>query len=158
MDGVVHLYTDRGPIGLALAVVKLGMAVAGFVIVGRELFAGQVTPAFWTGLVMAAGGGVFGGADLRHLLDRSPQLTLSAEGLFDHRQARPRLIPWREVEALGYRGGQSTGWSLELLRAGAKPVLVSGTSLAIKPRELVRLIQELAPHVAVDTRFRLWIG
>lgn len=159
MDGVVHLYSDRGPISVALAVVKLGMAAAGLVLLGREALLGQVTPALWTGLVMVAGGAVFGGADLRHLLDRRPQVTLSAEGLLDHRPARPRLLPWREVEALGYRGGGgSTGWTLELLRAGARPVLVSGTYLSVKPRELVQLIQDFAPHVVVDTRFRLWIG
>ncbi len=158
MDRVVHLYSDRGPISVGLTVVKLGIAVAGVVVIGREVLAGQVTQVFWTGLVMAAGGGVFGVADLRQLLDRRPQVTLSAEGLVDHRVTPTRLLPWSEIAALGYRGGQSTGWTLELHRAGGRPVLLSGTYLATRPRELVRLIQDFAPHVTVDPRFKLWIG
>ncbi len=53
----MHLYSDRGPISVGLTVVKLGIAVAGIVVIGREVLAGQVTQVFWTGLVMAAAAG-----------------------------------------------------------------------------------------------------
>lgn len=160
MDRVVHLYSDRGPFSVVLTAVKLGMMLVGLFLVGRELISGQFGEGLWIGLVMAAGGGLFGGIDLASLLDRSPKVTLSAEGLLDHRGAPPRVIAWERIRALGYRGGsQSTGWALELYLTDAKsPVLVDGGHLAVGARELVRLIREFAPHVEVDKRFTLWIG
>ncbi|WP_224703079.1 hypothetical protein [Devosia aquimaris] len=159
MDRVVHLYTDRGPFSIVLTLVKLGMALAGLYIIAREAMAGRATQVLWTGVAMAGGGGFFGIIDLTQMLDRQPQVTLSAEGLLDHRRSPARVMPWSAITGLGYRGGgDSTGWSLELQRAGDRPVLLEGTYLRIRPRELVRLIQDFAPHVAVDPRFRLWIG
>jgi hypothetical protein len=35
---------------------------------------------------------------------------------------------------------------------------VPARHLAVKPRELVRLVQEFAPQAEVDRRFKLWLG
>lgn len=160
MTRVVHLYSDRSAYMVVLTMIKLGMAAAGLILVGRELISGTFGEALWTGLVMAGAGAVFGGADLMNLLDRNPKVTLSAEGLLDHRGNPPRIIRWERIKALGYRGGsQSSGWALELyLTDQPRPVLVDGVHVQVKARELVKLIQEFAPHAAVDKRFTLWIG
>jgi hypothetical protein len=160
MDRVVHLYSDRSPFMVVLTAIKLGMMAVGLFLVGRELISGTFGEALWIGLVMAAGGAVFGGVDLMNLLDRNPKLTLSADGLLDHRGNPPRVIRWDRIRALGYRGGsQSSGWALELyLTDQPRPVLVDGVHVEVKARELVKLIQDFAPHAEVDKRFRLWIG
>lgn len=160
MDKVVHLHSDRSAFMVVLTLIKLGMAAAGLFLVGRELVDGTFGETLWLGLVMAGGGAVFGGADLMNLIDRNPKVTLSAEGLLDHRKTPLRVIRWERIRALGYRGGsQSAGWALELyLTDQPRPVLVDAVHVEVKARELVRLIQDFAPHVEVDKRFTLWIG
>ena len=158
MNRTVHIYTDHGPISILLVVVKGAMVLFGIFILVRAFFSGEVGQVLWIGLLLVFGGAFFGGYDLLKLLDRSPQLTLSPEGFVDHRVARPVVIPWDKFGSLGYRGGGSTGWTLEIFGTDGRHVLVPATHLAVKPKQLVRLVQEFAPHAEVDRRFRLWLG
>ena len=158
MDRTVHIYTNRGAISILRVAIKGAMVVFGIVILAQAFFRGEVGQVLWIGLVLVAGGAVFGGYDLVKLLDRSPQLTFSPEGFVDHRVARPVVIPWEKFGSLGYRGGGSTGWTLELFLADGRHVLVPASHLAVTPKALARLVQEYAPQAEVDKRFRLWLG
>lgn len=153
----VHIHTDHGPIGILLVAGKGAMVVFGIVILAQSFLRGEVGQGFGVGLVLVLGGAVFGGYDLVKLLDRSPQLTFSPEGFVDHRVVRPVVIPWEQFGSLGYRGGGSSGWTLELILADGGHVLVPASHLAVTPRELVRLMQEYAPQAEVDKRFKLWL-
>lgn len=108
----------------------------------------------WGGLALIAGGAFFGGYDLIKLLDRSPQLTLGPEGFVDHRVSVPVVIPWDHFGSLGYRGGGSSGWTLEIFVTDGGHVLVPASHLAVMPKELVRLVQEFAPGAEVDRRIK----
>lgn len=155
----VDIYTDHGPISILLVAIKGAMVLLGIFILARGFFSGEVGEGLWIGLVLVLAGGFFGGYDLIKLLDRSPQLTLAPEGFVDHRIAVPVVIPWDHFGSLGYRGGgQSTGWTLEIFLRDGGHVLVPASHLAVKPKELVRLVQEFAPQAEVDRRFRLWLG
>lgn len=154
----VHIYTDHGPMSLLLVAIKLAMVVFGIVVLAQAFLRGEVGQVLWIGLVLIGGGAFFGGYDLIKLLDRSPQVTLSPEGFVDHRVAVPVVIPWDHFGSLGYRGGGATGWTLEIFLKDDGHVLVPASHLAVKPRELVRLVQEFAPQAEVDRRFRLWLG
>lgn len=154
----VHIYTDHGPISILLVVIKLAMVIFGIVLLVQGFSRGEVGEVLWIGVLLVAGGSFFGGYDLLKLLDRSPQVTLSPEGFVDHRVAVPVVIPWDHFGSLGYRGGGSSGWTLEIFVIDGGHVLVPASHLAVKPRELVRLVQEFAPQAEVDRRFRLWIG
>lgn len=155
----VHIYTDHRPISILLVAVKGAMVVVGIFILAQAFLRGEAGQGFWVGLVLVLSGAFFGGYDLIKLLDRSPQLTFSPEGFVDHRVAVPVVIPWDHFASLGYRGGgQSTGWTLEIFLKDGGHVLVPASYLAVKPKELVRLVQEFAPGVEVDRRFRVWLG
>jgi len=158
MDKTVHIYTDHGPISILLVAIKGAMVVFGIVILTQAFLRGEVGQVLWIGLVLVLGGAVFGGYDLVKLLDRSPQLTFSPEGFVDHRVARPVVIPWEKFGSLGYRGGGSSGWTLEVCLANGGHVLVPASHLAVTPKALARLVQEYAPQAEVDKRFRLWLG
>ena len=159
MDRTVHIYTDHGPISFLLVAAKGAMVLLGIFILARGFFGGEMGEGSWIGLVLVAAGGFFGGYDLIKLLDRSPQLTLSPEGFVDHRVAVPVVIPWDHFASLGYRGGgQSMGWTLEIFLRDGGHVLVPASHLAVKPKELVRLVREYAPGVEVEKRFRVRVG
>lgn len=160
MDRVVHIYSDRGPISIVLVLAKGAMVALGVFLLIRAFGRGEAGQVMWMAVLLIAGGGFFGGYDLIKLLDRAPQLTLSAAGFCDSRKSMPVVIPWDHVRALGYRGGGSTGWSLEIfvMGEGRGSVVVPGSHLAVTPKELVRLVREFAPGVEVDKRFRLWLG
>lgn len=154
----VHIYTDHGPISILLVAIKGAMVLFGIYLLAQAFWRGEVGQVLWLGLVLVAGGLFFGGYDLVKLLDRSPQLTFSPEGFVDHRVARPVVIPWEKFGSLCYRGGGSSGWSLEIFLSDGGHVLVPGSHLSVTPKELVRLVQEFAPQAEVDRRFRLWLG
>ncbi|KKB80128.1 hypothetical protein VW35_06745 [Devosia soli] len=159
MDRTVHIYTDHSPISILLVVIKLAMVVFGVLLLAQAFSRGEAGEVLWLAVVLIAGGAVFGGYDLIKLLDRSPQLTMSPDGLVDHRAGVPKVIPWEHFRALGYRSGsQSSGWTLEIFLEDGGHVLVPASHLAVKPRELVRLVQDFAPGAEVDRRFRLWLG
>lgn len=159
MERVVHVHADRGPLSVALVVLKGALVLAGLWLVIRSVLRGEAGEALLLGLVMVGGGAVFGGYDLLRLLDPAPQLTLSPQGFRNNRAPVPVLVPWDQIRALGYRGGgQSMGWSLELFLVGNGSMVVPAGDLKVKPKELVRLVQDFAPHVVVDERFRLWLG
>lgn len=154
----VDIFTDRGVISIVLVVLKGAMAAFGIFLLVQALSRGETGQVLWGGVALIAGGVVFGGYDLIKLLDRSPQLTLAPEGFVDHRVAVPVVIPWDHFGSLGYRGGGSSGWTLEVFLSDGGHVLVPASHLAVTPKELVRLVQEFAPHAEVDRRFRLWLG
>jgi hypothetical protein len=154
----VDIFTDRGVISIVLVVLKGAMAAFGIFLLVQALSRGETGQVLWGGVALIAGGVVFGGYDLIKLLDRSPQLTLAPEGFVDHRVAVPVVIPWEHFGSLGYRGGGSSGWTLEVFLSDGGHVLVPASHLAVTPKELVRLVQEFAPHAEVDRRFRLWLG
>ncbi|KFL31923.1 hypothetical protein JP75_05865 [Devosia riboflavina] len=158
MDRTIHIYTDRSVISILLVMVKGAMVLLGIFILARAFFSGEAGQALWLALLLIAGGVFFGFYDLLKLLDRSPQVTLGPEGFVDHRIAVPVVIPWDHFRSLGYRSAGSSGWTLEIFLADGGHVLVPASHLAVKPKELVRLVQEFAPGAAVDRRFRLWLG
>lgn len=154
----VAIYTHRGPVSLLIVLMKGAVVALGVVLILRNFGRLESMETLWGGVALVCGGVFFGGYDLLKLLDRSPQLILSAAGFCDRRKTAPVIIPWSAINALGYRGGGSTGWSLELFLHDGGTVVVPASHLDAKPRELVRLVQDFAPEVVVDPRFRLWLG
>lgn len=153
----VDIFTDRGVISIVLVVLKGAVAAFGIFLLVQALSRGEPGQVLWGGVALIAGGVVFGFYDLIKLLDRSPQLTLGPEGFVDHRVSVPVVIPWDHFGSLGYRGGGSSGWTLEIFVTDGGHVLVPASHLAVTPKELVRLVQEFAPQAEVDQRFRLWL-
>ncbi|PXA99242.1 hypothetical protein DMC47_04415 [Nostoc sp. 3335mG] len=155
----VAIYTHRGPVSIFIVLMKGAAVALGVVLILRNFGRLESMETLWLGVLLVCGGAVFGGYDLVKLLDRSPQLILSEAGFCDRRKTAPVVIPWSAIKALGYRGGsQSSGWSLELFLHDGGMVAVPASHLNVKPRELVRLVQDFAPGAEVDQRFRLWIG
>ncbi len=158
--GVTEIFTNRGPISTGLVLMKGGFFLFGLWVLWQVVTRGLGGETLLVGLVCVVSAGGFGAYDLMQWLKRDKQLTISPEGLIDHRQNPARKIGWGEVGSIGYSGGDSGGWSLLLFPPGddKHSVRLDGTYLNIGPRELVRLIQAHAPQATIHRAYKLYIG
>ncbi|WP_332702823.1 hypothetical protein, partial [Devosia sp.] len=96
----VELRNSRGPAWVLIVTVKLGAALllGGVTVIalGRGVGLDRAWPAGLGALLVLA----FGLFDLSQMLDRKVQLTLTPEGLLDHRMQPPLLLPWSAVSAM----------------------------------------------------------
>lgn len=165
----IVLYNRITPGWLAILVVKLGfgLLVSGAGVIG--LLRGNLAGSTWWALVAGVavlGAGLF---DLRLLLDPRPQLTLTPEGLLDHRMRRPMLLPWARVAAIFH--DSTNGHSLHVKLEGLDPgrfsgpgtakSLVSGTEVVVTLDHvdvsfdgLERLVHGVAPDVVFSSLTR----
>ena len=165
----IELYNRLTPGWFVILAAKLGIGlllVAGGLI---GLMRGNMTGATWTAL---AGGAAVVGAgllDLRLLLDRKVQITLTPEGLLDHRMKAPVLLPWARVTSIFH---DSSGADVLLVEVsgldlsrftgpGTSKTLLSSSSVTVKLMyldvsftELERLVHRVAPEVVFSSLLR----
>ena len=160
----VTLYNRMGPWWLIILVTKFGVGglLAGAGVIGayRGAAVGQWLPVEAMAMFVL-GFGVF---DLYRLNDRRPQITLSAEGMLDHRMSTPVLLPWSAISRILFNvvGPQSTA-TAEVSAIATDRFTGPGTSRAlgggavniqldyldITSDQFARLVREYAPHVAL---------
>jgi hypothetical protein len=165
----IVLYNRITPGWLAILVAKLGLGllVSGAGVIG--LLRGNFVDSTWWALVAGLavlGAGLF---DLRLLLDPRPQLTLTPEGLLDHRMRRPVLLPWAHVATIFHNS--TDGHSLHVTLTGLSPTRFTGpgtTKSLISSTEVVvtldyvdvsfdaleRLVHRVAPDVVFSSLTR----
>lgn len=152
----ITLRNDRGPLSIAVALAKGAAVLFGLWIAWR---AGPGGEGLVLGVSLAAMGSIFGTIDLLHLIDSDPQVTLSPQGITDHRARHRATLGWDQVGSLGYITAPFGGWTLLLFPPGAgKPVHLRGNFLDLRARDLVALIRRFAPHAEVRPKYRLWLG
>lgn len=138
---------------------KLGIGLL-FVVGGlMGLMRGNPTGTTWIALVggvAAIGAGLW---DVRLLLDRKVQITLTPEGLLDHRMSAPVLLPWARVTSIYHSGPalhvEVSGLDLTRFTGpGTTRSLLSSSSVTVRLMYLdlpsagmKQLVHRVAPHV-----------
>ena len=145
----------------------IGLLVSGAGLIG--LLRGNFSGATWTALAMGAavaGAGLF---DLRLLSDRGVKITLTPEGLLDHRMRNPLLLPWARVTSIFH--DSTDGHSLHVAVSGldvsrftgpgTAKSLLSSTKLTVQLDYvdvsfdgLERLVHQVAPDVVFSSLTR----
>ena len=120
----VELYNRMTPGWLLIVAFKLGLGlfVGGAAVVGMTL--GQEVGSMLLWLACAAGLIGFGLYDLIRLTDRKAQITLTPEGLLDHRMSRPLLLPWSAVKTIF--NNSMNGHTLHIETEGLDTALYTG--------------------------------
>ena len=159
----IELRNSRSPgWGLIMAVkLGIGLFVGGATLIGlvRGVPFGQAWP---VGLVALGvlGAGLF---DLIQMMDQRVQLTLTPEGLRDHRMQPPRLLPWSEISAMHQDNTDGhtvalTMRSPDTLGSGSTPAPVSTFTINIQlervdvtSAQFKAMVRRFAPHVVMST-------
>ena len=160
----IELYYRLTPGWFVILAAKLGIGLLWVVGGLIALTRGNMTVAIWTvlvGGVAAVGAGLL---DLRLLLDRKVKITLTPEGLLDHRMSAPVLLPWARVTSI-YQYGKALHVEvsdLDLTRftgPGTSKTPLSSSSVTVKllyldlsVTELKRLVHRVAPDVVFSNR------
>lgn len=127
----IELYNRMTPAWFVIVAVKLGggVALAGATAVGMA--SGKEAQPLLVGLACAAALIGFGLHDLSRLTDRKAQLTLTSEGLLDHRMSRPLLLPWSAVTTIFH--SSMDGHSLHIETEGLDVARYAGPGTARAP-------------------------
>lgn len=159
----IELRNSRSPGWGLIVAMKLGIGLflAGATLIGlaRGAALGQAWP-LALGALIGLGAGAF---DLIQMMDQRVQLTLTPEGLRDHRMQPPRLLPWSEISAMHQDDvdGHTVALTMrrpDTLRPGSAPAPVSTFTINIQlervdvtSAQFKALVRRFAPHVAMST-------
>ncbi|WP_240229962.1 hypothetical protein [Devosia lacusdianchii] len=165
----IVLHNRLTPGWLVMLAVKLGI---GLLLLGAGVTAlvrGNASESHWLTLVGGPAMIAAGLFDLRLLLDRRPQLTLTPEGLLDHRMREPRLVPWARVVSIFH--DSTNGHRLHVTLSGLDPALFTGPGtekslvsgkdvvvtlehVDVSFNDLERLVHQVAPGVVFSSLTR----
>lgn len=159
----IELRNSRSPgWGLIMALkLGIGLFVGGATLTGlvRGVPFGQAWP---VGLIALGvlGAGLF---DLMQMMDENVQLTLTPEGLRDHRMQPPRLLPWSDISAMHQddMDGHTIALTMrspDIVRLGSAPAPVSTVTINIQlehvdvtSAQFKAQVHRFAPHVVMST-------
>ena len=166
----VQLYSRVSPAWLLVLVAKFGigaaMAIAAVVNMSRNGPSQSILIFGALSLVVIG----FALYDVAKLTERGVKITLSAEGLLDHRSARPVLLPWQAIDSmfLASHGGipivtigvkaldlspfKGPGLSRDPLKADALKLRLEYIDISLKGFEA--MVHRFAPHILISSLTR----
>lgn len=160
----IELHNRLTPGWFVILAAKLGIGLLFFGAGLIGVLRGKLTGETWMALlggVAVVGAGLF---DLRLLVDRKVKITLTPEGLLDHRMNTPVLLPWARVTSIYHAGdvlhvevsgldvSRFTGPGTSKSLVSSSEVTVRLMYLGVSFTEIERLVHRVAPDVVFSNR------